>query len=450
MTAIKTFWLLLLDAIFGFRLREPDEAPEPKPEPPAMDDPDWFPEDDTEPLPTEAPVAPNIIVPDPAHADDWGPASSIARALRAKGFELFEKDHQNFNLNHVLIRNSNPVFDRFNCRRVHFWRFQGEVFMEEWPITTYPGEHYTVNRLLNPAGVAILAEGQHRGKFEMDYHRGSYMALCQVDSESLPVYRDGNRNRIYDLDRRTIQHGSFGINHHATENPDDGISRDWRDRISSASAGCLVNARVQDFVDGREQWKKARMLWGQRQTVTLIRDTDLDDAGTVTMEAVEPQIHESAETWRPEGTSTGIRNRNLMNVKNGSDPWKYGIGTDSRGHVIFPSYAKGLRAAIIDLRSKFVRRGLKTLMDIMKRYAPDDDTVGSIAGNPQNDPAAYARFVAQRAGVTATEKLTIFREDGSIWNRRQLKTVVEAMVRYENGFDIPIPDSVFDEAISLM
>src|SRR5215207_4164121 len=120
----------------------------------------------------------------------------------------------------------------------------------------------------------------------------------------------------------------------------------------------------------------------------------------------------------PPTNSTGIRNNNYLNVKNGSDPWQDAEGkpsqTDERGHAVFTDPAYGVRAGITLLRSYFFKHNLRTIAEILSRWAPASDTVGSLPNAPQNSPAEYSAFVAARVGVGFNDKLDIFKEDKTI------------------------------------
>lgn len=399
-------------------------------------------------VPGASGYAPNILIPNLVNADNHGPASAIARAMIRKGYEVYEKG--DFNLNIVPIRNTEREYDVFKCSETIFYKENGIWRLKTYPITTYPGDYYTRVKLLNPKGVAILVPGQYKGAYQLRPHRGVYQALCQTDA-NVRVYRDGNRDRIYDLLPDTIQDGEFGINRHATENPDDGVSVPFKEKVASASAGCLVNARVSDFVEERGIWRQAREIYGNKFTLTLLEDTDLDDAGEVPFESVAPQTYEKGDWAPPAPFTTGMRNRNIMNVKqDDKNPWKYSTGKDSKNHAIFPSYTTGLRAGIINLRSYWTRHNLRTLAEIINRYAPASDTIGSIAGAKSNDPGAYANFLAKQIGIPATSKLMIFHDSGAVRSADQLYALVKNIIIYECGHHVQLPRSVFDEALALI
>lgn len=147
----------------------------------------------------------------------------------------------------------------------------------------------------------------------------------------------------------------------------------------------------------------------------------------------------------PEET-TGIRNKNYLNVKNGTSPWmdagEKESGTDSRGHAVFSDPAYGVRAGILLLRSYYFKHNLRTIAEILARWAPASDTVGSLPGAPPNSPLDYSTFVAGRIGFGFNDRLDIFKEDKSIGNIARLRALFSAMSEYEigNGFKVPVEE----------
>lgn len=156
----------------------------------------------------------------------------------------------------------------------------------------------------------------------------------------------------------------------------------------------------------------------------------------------------------PPTNSTGIRNNNYLNVKNGSDPWQDAGGqpsrTDERGHAVFTDPAYGVRAGIVLLRSYFFKHNLRTIAEILSRWAPAGDTVGSLPNAPQNSPAEYSAFVAARVGVGFNDKLDIFREDKTIGNIAKLRSLFAAMAEYEVGSGFQVPEEVFHNGLELV
>jgi hypothetical protein len=280
----------MIDFLTIFKLiREGFTGSNKKPSPPV--DPVTPEDSPTEPIEPTKPV------------DDYSPAAVIVRALKRLGHEVFEDNSKPYNLNIVGIRDTSPEFDKYNCRFAQFWKDEnGDWRYLELPFSTYPGEYYTVQRHLNPKGVLIMANGQYKGAYRLRNHRGIYPALCQ-DLGQVKIHRDGNRNRIYDLDPRSVYTGSYGANIHCAENPDDGITRDRWEKIAKSSAGCQVIPDVQGFIEARKEWYQAVKHWGNSFTYTLINDTDLKEAGEPT-EITGTRAKESPELWRPVGENS--------------------------------------------------------------------------------------------------------------------------------------------------
>jgi hypothetical protein len=153
----------------------------------------------------------------------------------------------------------------------------------------------------------------------------------------------------------------------------------------------------------------------------------------------------------------GIRNNNYLNVKNKkSDPWKDADGkpsrTDPNGHAAFSIPAWGVRAGILQLRAYFLKHSPKrqTINDIISEWAPADDTEGSIEGTPQNDPSAYAKFVAKRMDLGVNDKLALFNSDGTVDDAGQLRALFYAMAANEIGNNFKVPDDDFDAGLELV
>ena len=91
----------------------------------------------------------------------------------------------------------------------------------------------------NAKGTAILVPGQYRGCWAIGKHNGKYKALVQI--KPVKVYRDGNKDMIYDLLPETINEGLFGINIHRSN---EAITRNTVDMYS---AGCQVFNNPNDF-----------------------------------------------------------------------------------------------------------------------------------------------------------------------------------------------------------
>lgn len=453
MQALWDLFSLLLDGWFGRKLTPavaggtvgttpvaPERIPSPVPPMAEASDPE-------EPAP----------VPVLAEEEKFGPATQIAKAMLRKGYEVFTDNSQDYNLNLVGIRTKDPILDEYRCRIVAFWKQpDGQWKQLSWEATTLPGSRYMLEVFLNPKGCAILQEGQWRSVYALDIHNGKYKALCQRNG-AVTVYRDGNRDRKFDLEPTTRITGYFGINIHAPVTPSSGMLTYIAQRVYASSAGCQVFRRVEDFLEFRALCEKAAAIWGNSFTYTLINERDLDPADRPSVKeqvSTIPDSYDDAETWDPRliTHSVGIRNKNLLNVKKleNGDVWRFVIGYDDKKHAIFPTYAKGLRAGLRVLRTYWLTHKLRTIYDIVYRWAPPTDTIGSRPGATPNNPNYYASFVSERMGIGSWVTLSTFDADGDVKNADQLYALVSAMVDLENGGKLELPREVFDEAVRLM
>jgi len=193
----------------------------------------------------------------------------IKDTVLSKGYKWFESG--NYNLNIVGVRNSETdgvVTNKFDDCLTVSYNVDGEEKFHCFQATTDPGTHWEKN-LLNSKGVAILVPGQYRGSHKIRKHRGQYDALCQ--QKTLPVYRDNNKDGVYDMLEENIDEGIFGINiHRATK---------WAGKTSTQidkwSAGCQVIAANDDFRLFMEIANKGKDLWGNAFTYTLIESKDI-------------------------------------------------------------------------------------------------------------------------------------------------------------------------------
>lgn len=434
MIELLTILRLIWEGLTGKNLSEPAPKPDPVPEP-----------DPGHALPRPSR---DIL---PADTKEYGPATAIVRAMKRKGYKVFEDNKQDFNLNIVGVRDSTPVLDRFGCKLYVFWkRPDGTWKLLTWPITTYPGRRYLIERLLNPRGAAILKEGQWP-VYSLDTHNGKYEALCQRRGE-VEVFRDGNRDRVFDLKPSTLHKGWFGINIHAPITPRSGMLTYIAQKVGSASAGCQVTQKLEDFLEFRQILRKARAIWGNAFTYTLLKDLDVIEENISLPDIVPPRNNfDEITEWKPTGNTAGVRNKNLLNVKqNPKNPWKFSTGYDDRMHTIFPGYAKGLRAGIKLLSIYWTKHKKRTIADILSRWAPASDTIGSLPGAPPNSPKEYSLFVASRMDVSPNVTLDLFNNDGSVSDADQLYNLVAAMSAYENYSLLNLPREVFDDAVDLL
>jgi len=126
----------------------------------------------------------------------------------------------------------------------------------------------------------------------------------------------------------------------------------------------------------------------------------------------------------------GIRNNNPGNIRHG-DPWQ-GLAEQQNDpeFCTFKSPAYGIRAMarlLINYQDKY---GLRTIRQVVERYAPPNE----------NNTGAYVQFVAGKAGRSADAHLDLHTYD-------DLRPVLEAMIRQENGQGLlPTVNTWYDAA----
>lgn len=128
----------------------------------------------------------------------------------------------------------------------------------------------------------------------------------------------------------------------------------------------------------------------------------------------------------------GIRNHNPGNlVRDGTD-WK-GLSADQTGDArfcVFKQPVWGVRALAKVLLTYRSKHGLKTVAQIIRRYAPP----------VENNTDAYVGAVARALGVSVDEPLEL--------DEVVLTKMVKAIIHHENGRQ-PYSDSVVTEAVRM-
>lgn len=114
--------------------------------------------------------------------------------------------------------------------------------------------------------------------------------------------------------------------------------------------------------------------------------------------------------------SRGLRNRNPGNIRRGAVRYRGEVeSTDSRFRQ-FESMAMGYRAMFVLLHTYRLKHGLKTVAQMIERYAP----------SAENDTEAYIRAVESISGIDTS--MTIDTTEPEV-----MMPVVSAMSRVENG-----------------
>ena len=192
-------------------------------------------------------------------------SADFSKILVDKDYVYFNKGK--YNLNIIGVRRADTkVTNQFDDYIVvEYIDMYGIKTREVFAATTDPGLSSITNPI-SSKGCAILAPGQYRSCWKLGYHKGKYEAIVQY--KPVKVYRDNNKDAVYDFDSKTIEEGIFGINiHKAGDNST--IVNGW-------SAGCQVLARRKDF-DKLMKLAHYQISQGHGKlfTYTLINEEDL-------------------------------------------------------------------------------------------------------------------------------------------------------------------------------
>lgn len=190
----------------------------------------------------------------------------IRAALKKKGHIFFDKDQKPYNLNIIGVRSNNEIANSFDDWLYLIFREEkgSEFKVYEFPITTDPGAYWLKNPM-NVDGTAILVPGQYRGSHQIGLHQGKYKALKQ--KKPLKVWRDNDRDTNIDKEGK-IYEGIFGINiHRSNATSQSQVVEKW-------SAGCQVFQKVADFNFLMETCEKAKDLYGNSFSYTLLEESD--------------------------------------------------------------------------------------------------------------------------------------------------------------------------------
>lgn len=192
-------------------------------------------------------------------------AADFSKIFAKKGYAYF--DSGKYNLNIIGIRaTGNKVTNKFDdFIVVEYLDIYGIKTRDIFPATTDPGLS-SMLRPVNSKGCAILVPGQYRAAWMIGYHQGKYEALVQA--KPVKVYRDHNKDTVYDLNPKTIEEGTFGINIHKA-GTNSTLVNGW-------SAGCQVIQNTKNF---NKLMKLAHYQfsqgYGARFTYTLLNEEDL-------------------------------------------------------------------------------------------------------------------------------------------------------------------------------
>lgn len=117
----------------------------------------------------------------------------------------------------------------------------------------------------------------------------------------------------------------------------------------------------------------------------------------------------------------GYRNNNPLNIRISNSNWLGKVSPNTDGSFEqFSAIKYGYRAAIKTLRSYYYIHGLRTIRQMIKRWAPAEDN---------NNPTNYANRVAQSSGIAADHQLT--------FDQDTITKIVYGMAIVENGIAAP-------------
>lgn len=190
------------------------------------------------------------------------------KLFQSRGYAFFGLKPYDLNIIGIRSNQENKVTNRFDDYFVVIYLDENKKENRKiWKCTTEPGLDY----MKNPAaskGTAIVVPGQYRKLWKLGLHQGKYEALCQRGQ--IRVYRDGNKNLIYDQKPEKIDSGIFGINMHRASKNGTTYS------VGKYSAGCQVFATATDF-DEMIKLAKKQIKWGcgDSFTYTLLTEKEL-------------------------------------------------------------------------------------------------------------------------------------------------------------------------------
>ncbi len=190
---------------------------------------------------------------------------AVKKAYERMNYPLFTGE---LNVNLFGIRNEHEKdANTFNDLVAIMYQLKdGTWKLHRYDATTDPGNYYRKN-LINVDGTAILVPGCYRGTYKIGMHRGQYKALVQA--KPVKVYRDKNKDTILDMDPKTTQTGSFGINiHRATPNIGQKSVN-----VDNWSAGCQVIASNPSFVEFIGIMEKSAAKYGNSFTYSLFTES---------------------------------------------------------------------------------------------------------------------------------------------------------------------------------
>lgn len=181
---------------------------------------------------------------------------NVLRFMRSNDYVIYDSPYK---LNIVGVRNAQTIPNKFDDDIFVFYKDDSNKWeVHKYPATTDIGTYYLLNPFNSDLGSAMLKEGQYVNAYARGYHY-EYLALVQVGK--VTVYRDYDRNAVFDFDQKQST-GRYGINiHKAGANSQN---------VDTWSAGCQVFQKSADFNEFMGMTKKHADTYGNSFTYTLI------------------------------------------------------------------------------------------------------------------------------------------------------------------------------------
>ena len=191
---------------------------------------------------------------------------NFKKLFELKGYTWFDKGVYNLNIIGIRRANKNKVTNTYDDVLVMDYNTDCGHKRNVYNITTEPGIYYMKN-IIDDKGCAILVPGQYKGCFRIGLHKNKYKALVQCKPVS--VYRDNNKDDIFDLSPTSVTTGLYGINIHRS-------NETWtRNTIDKYSAGCQVFNNPVEFTAFMRVCEKQKVRYGNSFTYTLLNEEDL-------------------------------------------------------------------------------------------------------------------------------------------------------------------------------
>ena len=136
----------------------------------------------------------------------------------------------------------------------------------------------------------------------------------------------------------------------------------------------------------------------------------------------------------------GLKNKNPLNMRyNINIPWQGQVGQDGNGYAVFDTMENGLRAAARDIRNLQKNSNVKTIRDLITKWAPPKGNFKDASGavkTETNPTDNYIAYVSRQLNVNPDSPVDWVNNDVI------LSRIITAMVQNENGVN-PIPgDSI--------